>query len=84
VSILSVQLTDINPILTGATDPFLYNPRKSLSAQVCICGLFRACASIDLVLKGKTLVVQNEVLEFVVTLQNPFVFDLELQTLALR
>jgi hypothetical protein len=30
------------------------------------------------------LVVQNEVLEFVVTLHNPYIFDLELQTLAIR
>ncbi|KAF4614895.1 hypothetical protein D9613_003081 [Agrocybe pediades] len=33
--------------------------------------------------KGKSLVVQNEVLEFVVTLQNPYIFDLELQELSL-
>jgi hypothetical protein len=29
-------------------------------------------------------VVQNEDLEFIVTLQNPFVFDIEVQSLALR
>ena len=29
------------------------------------------------------MVVQNELLEFEVLLQNPFVFDLELQTLSL-
>lgn len=34
--------------------------------------------------QGKTFAVQNENLELIVTLQNPFVFDLELQTLALR
>ncbi|KAF8964707.1 TRAPP II complex [Flammula alnicola] len=33
--------------------------------------------------KGKTIVVQNEVLEFVITLQNPYIFDLELQELSL-
>ena len=32
----------------------------------------------------KSLVVQNDVLEFVVTLQNPYIFDLELQELSLR
>jgi len=36
------------------------------------------------VFKGQTLVIRNEILEFVVTLRNPYVFDLELQTLALR
>ncbi|KAF8201813.1 transport protein particle complex subunit, partial [Pholiota molesta] len=33
--------------------------------------------------KGKTIVVQNEVLEFVVTLQNPYIFELELQEISL-
>ncbi|PPQ83346.1 hypothetical protein CVT25_003985 [Psilocybe cyanescens] len=33
--------------------------------------------------KEKSLVVQNEVLEFVITLQNPYIFDLELQELSL-
>ncbi|KAI0273777.1 TRAPP II complex [Gloeopeniophorella convolvens] len=33
--------------------------------------------------RGKTLVVKDEPLEFVVTLRNPFVFDLELQNLSL-
>ncbi|KAF8910953.1 transport protein particle complex subunit [Gymnopilus junonius] len=33
--------------------------------------------------KGKSLVVQNEVLEFVITLQNPYIFDLELQEISL-
>ena len=35
VSALATSLTpDIAPILTGAKDPFLYNPRKALTAQV--------------------------------------------------
>uniref|UniRef100_A0A8H8CM97 Transport protein particle subunit trs120 n=1 Tax=Psilocybe cubensis TaxID=181762 RepID=A0A8H8CM97_PSICU len=34
--------------------------------------------------KEKSLVVKNEVLEFVITLQNPYIFDLELQELSLR
>ncbi|KAJ3516627.1 hypothetical protein NLJ89_g1004 [Agrocybe chaxingu] len=33
--------------------------------------------------KGKSLVVQGEELEFIVTLQNPYIFDLELQELSL-
>ncbi|KDR81631.1 hypothetical protein GALMADRAFT_239700 [Galerina marginata CBS 339.88] len=33
--------------------------------------------------KGRSLVVQNEVLEFVITLQNPYIFDLELHELSL-
>lgn len=48
------------------TDPFLYNPRRSLNN------------------KGSLLVVQNENLEFQITLRNPFVFDLELSSLSLR
>lgn len=32
---------------------------------------------------GKSLVVQNEVVEFVLMLQNPYIFDLELQSLSL-
>jgi hypothetical protein len=35
-------------------------------------------------MQGQTLVVQNEMLEFIVTLQNPYIFDLELQQLSLR
>ena len=34
--------------------------------------------------KGNLLVVQNENLEFQITLRNPFVFDLELSSLSLR
>ncbi|KAF9482780.1 hypothetical protein BDN70DRAFT_874562 [Pholiota conissans] len=33
--------------------------------------------------KGQTIVVQNEVLEFVITLQNPYIFELELHELSL-
>ncbi|TFY82625.1 hypothetical protein EWM64_g1393 [Hericium alpestre] len=51
--------------LPRLTDPFLYNPRRSMMAQ------------------GNTLVVKDELVEFVVTLRNPYVFDLEIQTLAL-
>lgn len=55
--------TGIRPAVT--TDPFLYNPRRSLTT------------------KGSLLVVQNEDLEFQITLRNPFVFDLELSSLSL-
>ncbi|KAF7976728.1 hypothetical protein HWV62_5913 [Athelia sp. TMB] len=65
MSILKTHRTTTNPILTGATDPFLYNPRKSL------------------LVKGKGLIIQNEPLELLVTLHNPFVFDLELQALSI-
>lgn len=51
---------------TVTTDPFLYNPRRSLNN------------------KGNLLVVQNENLDFQITLRNPFVFDLELSSLSLR
>ncbi|KAF7304920.1 hypothetical protein MKEN_01206300 [Mycena kentingensis (nom. inval.)] len=64
MSALQAQTSEIAPILTGGTDPFLYNPRRVL-------GL------------GKSLVVQNEVLEFAVVLKNPYVFDLEIQSLSL-
>ncbi|KAF8654133.1 hypothetical protein AX16_003664 [Volvariella volvacea WC 439] len=58
-------MSDVAPILTGATDPFLYNPRRSSITQ------------------GKTLVVQNEQVEFLIVLQNPYIFDVEIQELSL-
>ncbi|KIJ69369.1 hypothetical protein HYDPIDRAFT_24212 [Hydnomerulius pinastri MD-312] len=54
-----------NLISGGVTDPFLYNPRKSMNAQ------------------GKSVIVQGEVVELVITLRNPFVFELELQSVSL-
>ncbi|KAF9464726.1 TRAPP II complex [Collybia nuda] len=65
ISALKPRMSDITPILTGATDPFLYNPRKTAAAQ------------------GKILAVQNEILEFVVLLKNPYIFDLELESISL-
>ncbi|KAF8894639.1 TRAPP II complex [Infundibulicybe gibba] len=65
VSMLQRKDRDIVPILTGGTDPFLYNPRKAQTLQ------------------GKMLVIQNERLEFMVVLQNPYIFDLELEKLSL-
>ncbi|KAJ7285808.1 TRAPP II complex [Mycena rebaudengoi] len=64
LSALQARSSDIAPILTGATDPFLYNPRRALG-------------------QGKSLVVQGELLEFVVVLRNPYVFDLDIQALSL-
>ncbi|KZT26443.1 hypothetical protein NEOLEDRAFT_1062821 [Neolentinus lepideus HHB14362 ss-1] len=65
LSVLEKRLSENAAVLPGVTDPFLYNPRKSLS--------------------GKTLftVARNENLEIVVTIRNPFVFDMELQKVAL-
>ncbi|ESK96998.1 hypercellular protein [Moniliophthora roreri MCA 2997] len=65
MSALQPRPSDPNTILSGATDPFLYNPRRVNAAQ------------------GSQLVIQNETLEFVVLLQNPYVFDLELQKVSL-
>ncbi|KAI0636866.1 TRAPP II complex [Trametes polyzona] len=65
LSILSQSSSGTTSILAGVKDPFLYNPRKLLSAQT------------------KTVLVQNEPFELVVTLQNPYVFDLDLQSLQL-
>ncbi|KAH9926207.1 TRAPP II complex [Fomitopsis serialis] len=55
----------VNTILTGAKDPFLYNPRKVAPGQT------------------QSVLVQNERFEVVMTLRNPFVFDLQLESLAL-
>ncbi|KAJ7632643.1 transport protein Trs120 or TRAPPC9 TRAPP II complex subunit-domain-containing protein [Roridomyces roridus] len=64
MSALQPRSSGIAPILTGGTDPFLYNPRRTMG-------------------QGKSLVVQNEPLEFVLVLRNPYVFDLEIQSLSL-
>ncbi|KAJ7343441.1 TRAPP II complex [Mycena albidolilacea] len=64
LSALQTRSSDIAPILTGGTDPFLYNPRRALG-------------------QGKSLVVQNELLDFVLVLRNPYIFDLEIQSLSL-
>ncbi|KAI0928535.1 hypothetical protein AcW1_005748 [Taiwanofungus camphoratus] len=65
ISALSQGRSRGNPALAGLTDPFLYNPRKSIAGQ------------------GRIILVQDEPFEVVVTLRNPFVFDLQLQSLAL-
>ena len=79
---LTAKISGINTILNGTQDPFLYNPRKSAAAQV---NFPHSIGSPILTyIQGKMLAVQNETLELIVTLQNHFTFDLELQTLALR
>ncbi|GJE90813.1 TRAPP II complex [Phanerochaete sordida] len=65
ISLLSQKQEGINPILVGKTDPFLYNPRRSLAGQ------------------SSTLLVQNEPFDVVITLRNPYIFDLELSKLSL-
>ncbi|KAJ3559110.1 hypothetical protein NM688_g536 [Phlebia brevispora] len=65
-SLLSQEHTSFSPILTGMTDPFLYNPRRLSAGQ-----------------QNSTLLVQNEPFEMVVTLRNPFIFDLDLSSLML-
>ncbi|KAL0581718.1 hypothetical protein V5O48_000300 [Marasmius crinis-equi] len=65
MSALQARPSDPNNIITGATDPFLYNPRRVNAT------------------KGNQLVIENENLEFVVVLHNPYTFDLELQRVSL-
>lgn len=52
----------------GPRNPFIWNPRKSSKKAT----------------KTKPTVVQNEPTEVFVTLQNPFLFDLEIQHIELR
>lgn len=40
MSMLSQRRSDVTPMLTGMTDPFLYNPRKSMTGQVSIIILY--------------------------------------------
>ncbi|PFH54333.1 hypothetical protein AMATHDRAFT_72835 [Amanita thiersii Skay4041] len=65
LSALRPRTSDVTPILTGVSDPFLYNPRKAARGN------------------NNFFVAQNEILEFAVTLHNPYVFDLELQSVSL-
>ncbi|PBK78204.1 hypothetical protein ARMSODRAFT_947080 [Armillaria solidipes] len=66
MSALRPRSSEVNPILTGGKNPFLYNPRQAAFGQ-----------------PSQTMVVQNEVLEFVIELQNPYIFNLELDSLSL-
>lgn len=65
LSLLSQKQDGISSILVGKTDPFLYNPRRSLAGQ------------------SSMLLVQNEPFDVVITLRNPYIFDLELSKLSL-
>ncbi|KAF8921247.1 TRAPP II complex [Mucidula mucida] len=64
-SALRPKSTDLNPILTGGTDPFLYNPRRVIGG------------------KSQIMVVQNETVEVVVVLKNPYVFDFDIDSFTL-
>lgn len=75
--------SDATPTLISGKDPFLYNPRKTVAGRVCNMKSERSSCQL-ITSQGKSLVVQNEVVEFVVMLQNPYIFDLELQSLYLR
>ncbi|KAK0197056.1 TRAPP II complex [Armillaria mellea] len=66
MSALRLRSSEVNPILTGGKNPFLYNPRQAAFGR-----------------PSQTMVVQNEVLEFVIELQNPYIFNLELDSLSL-
>ncbi|KAG1756741.1 TRAPP II complex [Suillus paluster] len=64
-SILTATPSATNSLLSGITDPFLYNPRKLSGPQ------------------SKNLIVQGEPIELTITLRNPYVFDLEIQSISL-
>lgn len=64
-SILTAKSSATNSLLSGITDPFLYNPRKTSGSQ------------------SKNLIVQGEPIELTITLRNPYVFDLEIQSISL-
>ena len=70
--------------MSPMTGPFLYNPRKSVTAKVRWPEKLFMHSVLIGHLQGSTLVVTDEPLEFAVTLHNPFVFDLEIQNLSLR
>lgn len=64
-SILTAKSSATNSLLSGITDPFLYNPRRTSGPQ------------------SKNLIVQGEPIELTITLRNPYVFDLEIQSISL-
>ncbi|KDQ60798.1 hypothetical protein JAAARDRAFT_31778 [Jaapia argillacea MUCL 33604] len=64
ISVLETRPYEAAQVLSGVTDPFLYNPRKSMSGK----GL---------------MVVQGENVEFIMTFQNPYAFELDLLNLSL-
>lgn len=74
---------DMKPLVMGMTDPFLYNPRRVMNK---VRNKFTTlCWELSFVWEqGQTILTQNEVVEFIVTLQNPYIFDLELEEISLR
>lgn len=85
-SILTAKSSAPNSLLSGITDPFLYNPRKTSGSQVSPFlpsgrHVFIACSGYS---QSKNLIVQGEPIELTITLRNPYVFDLEIQSISLR
>lgn len=73
------------PVIVGMTDPFLYNPRRQATSQVASQSHYTYVLMLSIItFKGATLLVQNEPFDVVLTLRNPFVFELELINLSLR
>ncbi len=84
ISLLSQSSTGATSIIAGVRDPFLYNPRKALQGEVSRVSQHVQWPFVLISLQVKTVLVQNEPFELVVTLRNPYIFDLELQSLQLR
>ena len=80
------EASGVNTILTGAKDPFLYNPRKVASGQqVTIIYLVPPPLCLSSTCgQTQSVLVQNERFEVVMTLRNPFVFDFDLESIGLR
>jgi hypothetical protein len=78
----------VAPDVIKAADPFIYNPRNRASASGQVQSpndhspLLELCETDDQ--RYQAVLVQDEVAEFVVTLRNPFHFELELDNLVLR
>ena len=85
ISLLSKEEDSVPPVLVGMTDPFLYNPRRLTAGQVERSNISTKARRLTfLTIQGAMLLVQKEAFEVVITLRNPFVFDLELSSLSLR
>ena len=86
ISILAANTSTVpTAIISGKRDPFLYNPRKAAAGQVMrFCRNDCNSSDVNREVQTKTVLVQNESFDLVVTLRNPYVFDLDLQSLQLR
>ena len=74
----------MNIVSSSDKDLFLYNPRKSVNTKVSrteYLTFHRTTKRVSS--QGKTIIVQNELAELVITLRNPFVFELELHNVSL-